>query len=159
MICMRNLKFVSVSVLFFACLVSCGEDSPVVPPTPPKVPDTPPVVEIKEESLSGKWHMSREDNGIEITTYFEMKEDNTCVYTQYIRDQYNNENEVNRIVFNGKWSFDKEKSVLTFNLNDDNGNLPLTFDCILSISKDKAWSFKIDDAFSENDYYCFIKTR
>ena len=102
--------------------------------------------------------MSREDNGIIISTSFEMKEDNTCVYTQTIKNVYTNQiEEVNKVSFNGKWSFDKKNIGLTFNLNDEEGYNALTLDCDVTASKDKVQSFKIKDAFSEKDDYYFTK--
>ena len=145
--------------LFLLTLISCSKDDiePEVPKTP-EIPETPAIVEIKEESLCGTWTMSREDNGIIISTSFEMKEDNTCVYTQTIKNVYTNQiEEVNKVSFNGKWTFDKKNIGLTFNLNDEEGNNALTLDCVVTASKDKVQSFKIKDAFSENDDYCFKK--
>lgn len=155
---MKFVNLILASCLLLMTLASCDKESiePEKPVTPE--PDKPTVVEIKEESLYGKWTLTREDNYMKITTSFEMKEDNTCVYTQTITDGYLDEiEEVNRITLNGKWSFNKENSVLTFNLNDEDGNAALMFDCTLSTSGTSVQSFKIKDTFSEKDEYCFKK--
>ena len=154
---MKLLNCVLVPCLFLLTLISCSKDD--IEPEVSKTPETPAIVEIKEESLCGIWTMSREDNCMEITTSFEMKENNSCVYTQTIKDGYLDENkEVNKVSFIGKWSFDKKSGILTFDLNDEEGNHALTLDCAVSVSKIKVESFKIKDTFSENDNYCFTKT-
>ncbi|MDE6264074.1 MAG: hypothetical protein K2M11_02905 [Paramuribaculum sp.] len=151
---MKLLNIVLVSSLFCITFASCSKED-----IGSETPDNPTVVEIKEENLSGIWTMSREDNCMKITTSFEMKENNSCVYTQTIKDGYLDENkEVNKVSFNGKWSYDKKSGILIFELNDEEGNHALTLDCAVSVSKIKVASFKIKDTFSENDDYCFTKT-
>ena len=152
------MKITNIAVLawlLLVTLVACDKDNNGINP---ENPDNTTIVEIKEESLCGTWTLSREDNGIKITTSFEIKEDNTCVYTQTITDRFNYESmDVNNVAFNGKWSYEEKGGRLTFNLSDDNGEDSVAIDCIVTKSGEIAIAFKIWDAFSEDDDYRFIK--
>lgn len=157
---MKIIYKIIILIVFLSFISSCDKsaDMELDEYIKLKTNETSANVEIKEESLCGTWTLSREDNGIKITTSFEMKEDNTCVYTQTIKNVYTDQTEeVNKVSFNGKWSFDKENIGLTFNLNVEEGNNALTLDCDVTASKDKVQSFKIKDAFSEKDDYYFTK--
>lgn len=147
---MKILNIVLASWLLLLALVSCDKDSNEISP----------IVEVKEESISGTWELSREDNGIFITTSFTLNDDNTCVYTQTISSNMYYEDIEDcdyKIELNGKWSLDKKSATLTFDLKDIEGNGTVTLQASVTgvASTGSAAAFKIIDEYSDDDNYSF----
>lgn len=149
------------SLLLLILITSCDKDNNGIEPTP-NTPDTPTVVKLKTESLSGTWKLSREDNGIFISTFFNLHNDYTCEYTQTISSGEYYEDiteEDHKIELSGKWSFDENIATITFELNEPEGTGTLTLkaNATGSSSTGNVESFKIADEYSANDDFCFKK--
>ncbi len=153
---MKTLNTIYVLGLLFFALVSCDKNSDEIDP------DVSPTVEVKEEILFGTWKLEREDNGIFVTTSFNLRSDYTCTYTQTISsDKYYEDitEEDYKIELNGKWSCDKKSAIISFELKDieGNGTFTLKANFIKSSSSSIINSFKITDGYSANDDFCFTK--
>lgn len=134
-------------LMVFCC--SCSGDKKDAPEI---IPDPKPVEEeVKEDVFYGQWELSREDNGISITTIIKMSDDYSCSYEQTIEK---NPEEVYTIGLSGKWLYDKDASRLSFTLMDDESN-ELIFSAMPSADH---LSFKIEDEYSAMDDYFFEKT-
>lgn len=127
------------TIICFIC-ISCNEDKKNISEN----------IEKNIEVFYGEWELSREDNGISITTIIRINDDNSCSYKQTIEK---NPEEVYTFTLLGKWVFNNETSRLLFTFIDDENN-EIT---IYAISSNDDKSFKIDDEYSFMDDYFFEK--
>lgn len=136
---MKRLIFIF--TILCSIFISCNEDNKNI------------IENIEEKNIEvfyGEWKLSREDNGILITTDIKINADNSCVYEQVIEK---NQEDVYTITLLGSWVYNNDTSRLSFTFIDDE-NTEMT---LYAISSDNNKTFKFDDDYSIIDDYYFEK--